>query len=108
MKEPLGQEMAIKWLTAKEGEGARDVAVRCVEDLGLRDQAPAIRKLAADADESTAVQAIGTLGRWGDESSRVIFGEAAKSKNPRVQNAAKAALKWLDGAKGGQSAVPAP
>ena len=69
---------------------------RCAEDLNLRDQAPAIRKLVGDPDESTAVQAIGTLGRWGDEASRSLFEEAAKSKNLRLQNAAKAALKRLN------------
>jgi HEAT repeat protein len=99
LKDPLGQETAVKWLTAKEGEGPRDVAIRCCEDLGLCDQAPAVRKLATDPDESTAVQAIGTLGRWGDEASRPLFEDAAKSKSLRLQNAAKAALKRLDVAR---------
>lgn len=100
--DPLGRETAAKWLSAasKEGEGARDVAIRCCEDLDLRDQAPAVRALARDPDESTAVQAIGTLGRWTDESSRPLFEEAARSKNQRLQNAARAALRRLDAANG--------
>ena len=99
LHEPMGQGTAIKWLTAQEGEGARDVAIRCMEDLNLRDQAPAIRKLATDPDESTAVQAIGTLGRWKDEASRPLFEEALKSHNQRVQKAARAALRHLVEAK---------
>ena len=99
LHEPQGQETAIKWLTAKEGEGARDLTIRCIEDLNLRDQAPAVRKLISDPDESTSVQAIGTLGRWSDEASRPLFEEALKSKSQRIQNAAKAALRRLDGAK---------
>ena len=106
LKEPLGQETAIKWLTAKEGEGTRDAAIRCLEDLNLREQMPAIRKLVSDPDESTAVQAIGTLGRWGDEASRSAFDEAAKAKSPRLQNAARAALKHLD-AKGAKAPLEA-
>jgi HEAT repeat protein len=77
-----------------------------MEDLDLRDQAPAVRKLTTDSDESTAVQAIGTLGRWGDEASRSLIEEALKSKSQRTQNAAKAALRRLDGAVKTQSGPP--
>lgn len=96
LKDAVGREAAVKWLSAKEGAGARDVAVRCVEELGLREQAPAVRKLAGDPDESTAVQAIGTLGRWGDEASRKIFEAAAKSPSARLQAAGRAALRRLE------------
>ena len=108
LHEPLGQETAIKWLTAKEGEGARDVAIRCIEDLDLHDQAPAIRKLSTDPDESTTVQAIGTLGRWKDEASRPLFEEALKSPSQRLQRAGRAALSHLEEAKAQPVETPAP
>jgi hypothetical protein len=101
LKDPLGRETAIKWLTAPEGADARDASIRCVEELNLRDQAPAIRQLAHDPDENTAVMAIATLGRWEDQASRTIFEEAVKSRSPRLQAAGKAALRHLD--KGGKS-----
>jgi hypothetical protein len=102
LKEPLGRETAVKWLSAKEGEGARDVAIRCVEELDLRDQAAAIRELVADPDESTAVAAIGVLGRWGDAASWGVIEAAGKSGSARVREAAGAALGRL-----GRGRVPA-
>ncbi len=108
LQEPLGRETAIKWLTAKEGEGARDVAIRCMEDLNLRDQAHAIRRLATDPDESTAVQAIGTLGRWKDEASRPLFEEALKSPSQRIQRAGRAAIRHLEEAKVKPAEATAP
>ncbi len=92
-------KVAVKWLSASEGEGARDLAIRCVEILGLKDQIPEIRKFLNSSSEPERKQAIVVLSQWGDEASRPAIEEAAKSKSVQLQTAAQMALKRLDEAK---------
>lgn len=98
MRESVGQSTAAGWLTAKEpsAESTRDLAIRCVYDLGLRDQIPVIRSYAYDPSEVTRIAAIVALSQWGDEDSREAFTDAADSSSIRLQRAGKAALERLD------------
>lgn len=98
MRDPIGQEAATRWLGAcnQEGEGTRDLAIRCVHELGLTEYVPVIRGYARDADETTRIAAIVALCQWGDEQSRAAFEEASKSPIVRIQRAGKAALDRLN------------
>jgi HEAT repeat protein len=98
-RQPKAQELAIKWLSDPESNGVRDLAIRCVKDLDLRDQIPTVRKYLRDADEPTRIAAIVALSQWGDQESRPAFEEAASSKSVRLQRAGTLALKTLDGKK---------
>lgn len=98
MRDPVGRTTAVGWLTAKEpsAESTRDLAIRCVYDLGLREQMPVIRPFARDPNEVTRIAAIVALSQWGDEESREAFRAAADSSSIRLQRAGKAALERLD------------
>lgn len=98
MRDPVGQTTAVGWLTAKDpkAESTRDLAIRCVYDLGLREQMPVIRPFARDSNEVTRIAAIVALSQWGDEESREAFKATADSSSIRLQRAGKAALERLD------------
>ena len=92
MKDPKGRETAVSWLTGPEGEGQRDLAIRCVKELDLKQHIPGVRKCLQDKNESVRVAAIAALSGWGDVQSRSAFEEAAMSDSPRLRRAGKAAL----------------
>lgn len=98
MRDPVGKTTAIGWLTSLEpsAETTRDLAIRCVYDLGLREQMQVIRPFARDPNEVTRIAAIVALSQWGDEGSREAFKAAADSSSIRLQRAGKAALERLN------------
>jgi len=93
---PGAEEIVLDWLTKKDDDGVRDIAIRCAYKLHLRDQIPLIRKYLYDANEVVRIAAIVTLSEWGDEDNRPAFEAAAKSMSVRLQRAGKAALERLD------------
>ena len=103
-KEPMGTGTAIKWLTsdAREREEIRDLAIRCVHELDLREHIPLIRQRARDENEVVRIAAIVALSQWGDEESRPAFQEAVESKVMRLQRAGKAAIERLNNPNGGR------
>jgi HEAT repeat protein len=78
------------------GDATRDLAIRCVQEQGLRKHLPTVRKYVRDPNDVTRIAAIVALSDWGDEESRPAFEEAAKSNVVRLQRAGKAALQRLD------------
>ena len=95
--DPKGKETAVAWLTAKEKDNVRDLAIRCLHMLSLKKYIPAIRQYLYDKNEVIRIAAIVSLSQWGDRESRDAFEKAANSKSVRLQRAGKAALKRLDG-----------
>ncbi len=96
LKEPIAREVALKWLHDEKADRVRDAAIRIVREQEIREEIPTIRKLARDPNIVVARAAIVTLARWGDEESRPIMEEAAKSSSVLLQRAGKAALARLD------------
>ena len=95
MGDPLGQETAVKWLLDDNAKGTRDLAIRCIHDLNMKEYIPTIRKYLYDPDEVIRIAAIVALSQWDDEESRPAFSAAAKSDSIRVQRAGQAALTRL-------------
>lgn len=95
--DPKGAETAIAWLNDPRPEfnAVRYIAVRCVHDLDLRAQIPAIRNCLNSNDEHTRTVAMVALSDWRDQSSRGAFEAAAFSTNPRLQRVGKSALARL-------------
>jgi transposase InsO family protein len=89
---------AVTWLNdpSPSGDATRDLAIRCVQERGLREHIPAVRKYVRDPNDVTRIAAIVALSDWGDEESRPAFEEASKSSTVRLQRAGKAALQRLD------------
>ncbi len=96
MRDPKGKEAAVSWLSGPEEKGMRDLAIRCVVDLNLRQQVPALRRCLDDKSESVRVAAIGALSRWEDRASIPAFREAAASNSPRLRRAGLAALRRMN------------
>jgi hypothetical protein len=98
MGDPAGRDAAVAWLAAERADGLRDAAIRCVRELGLREHTPRIREFLRDTNENEIVRiaAIVTLSGWGDEESRSLIEEAARSGAFRLKRAAEMALKRLD------------
>jgi HEAT repeat protein len=63
----------------------------------LREYLSAIRNLIKSSpnNEDVICQAMFTVGQWGDQESRPLLEEAAKSSRPLVKRAANTALKKL-------------
>jgi HEAT repeat protein len=101
LRGPKGTSEAVEWLngTGPEADAVRDLAIRCVGDLDLKEHVPTIRKFLSAENEVVRRQAIVTLGQMGDEESRPLLEEAAKSDKPLVKSAATAALRRLDAAR---------
>jgi HEAT repeat protein len=101
VKDPQAAKLAVELLNsaALEAGATRDLAIRCVHDLDLRDQIPAVRKYVRHPDNVIRIAAIVALSQWGDEESRPAFEEAAQSKTVRLQRAGKAAMERLDAQK---------
>jgi len=101
VKDPQGVETALKWLDdpSPDMDAVRDLCVRVVREQNLREHLPRIRELLRSPNDDVKRQAMVTVGEWGDEESRPLLEEAAKSGNPLVKSAATAALKRLDQAK---------
>jgi HEAT repeat protein len=83
IKDPKGTEAAVKWLNdeSKDMDALRDIAIRCVKDLDLKDQIPNVRKYVRDSNEVIRIAATVVLSEWGDEESRPAIREAAVSKD---------------------------
>jgi len=92
-----GKTTAVAWLTDPGTAEERDLAIRCVQDMGLKEHIPTIRKYLTDQNEPTRIAAIVALSQWKDAESRPAFEEAAKSKVVRISRAGQAALQRLDG-----------
>ena len=92
MKEEIGKETAVKWLLLDDMDDVKDLAIRCVHELGLKEHIPAIREYLKSEDEVVKIAAIVALSQWGDEESRPAFEEAAKSKSLRLRRAGQRAL----------------
>ena len=95
-KDARGCAAAVAWLTSPEAEDVRDLAIRCVKELELKEHIPEIRKHLEAKNESTRIAAIVALSQWGDEASRPAFELAAKSRVLRISRAGEAALKRMD------------
>ncbi len=102
MKDPRGRETAVRWLATSgpEFDGVRDLAIRCVYDLNLREHLPLIRNHVRNPNETIRIAAIVALSYWKDEESRSAFEDAAESSVVRLQRAGKAALIRLAGKQG--------
>lgn len=96
MDDPKGRETAVSWLLAPDAANVRDLAIRCIHKLDLREHIPTVRKYSRGPTNVIRIAAINTLSQWGDEESRLAFEEAAKSSNVRLQRAGKAAVARLD------------
>ena len=105
LKDPVGQETAVKWLgdykpiSDKPDFERGDIikqSIECVQNLGLKEHIPAIRQYAKDSNEVVRIAAIVCLSDWRDEESRPAFEAAAKSSNIRLQRCGQAALKRMD------------
>jgi len=103
--DPKGKETAIRWLTDEDATKVRDLAIRCVRELDLREHIPTIRKYLRDENEVVRIAAIVTLSQWGDEESRPAIEEAAKSGSFRLRRCAELALKRLDRAAQAQREI---
>lgn len=97
LQDPVAAPTAVAWLNepGAEADRARDLAIRCVHDLGIREQIPAIRKYLRSDSEVIRIAAIVALSDWNDLESKAAFEEAAQSKVERLQRAGKAALARL-------------
>jgi len=95
--DPMATDTALAWLKAKgpDADDNRDIAIRCVRELDLRDQLPQVRTFARSTNDTTRIAAIVALSQWGDIESRPAIEEAATSRVVRVQRCAKAALAKL-------------
>jgi len=102
--DPVGRETAVQWLTRPDspvderGE-VRDLAIRCVHELELKEHIPVIREYLRDRNEVVRIAAIVALSEWGDEASRPAFEEAAASSVVRLRRAGRGGLERLDQAK---------
>jgi len=96
LKDPIGKITAVKWLKAEDTDNVRDLAIRCVKKLDLREHIPTIRSYLSYKNSTIRIATIVALSEWGDETSRPSFEAAAKSKIYRMQKAGKAAIKRLD------------
>ncbi len=96
-RDPIATDTTLAWLKAKgpEADDNRDIAIRCVRELDLREQLPLIRSFARSTNDTTRIAAIVTLREWHDTESRPAIEEAATSTVIRVQQCAKAALAKL-------------
>ena len=103
-RDPVGRETAVQWLTEptsavdEKGE-VRDLAIRCVHELELKEHIPVIREYLRDRNEVVRIAAIVALSEWGDEASRPAFEEAAASSVVRLRRAGRGGLERLDQAK---------
>ena len=96
MRDPKAKEAAARCLLDERAEAVRDIAIRCVRELDLREHVPTIRKYLRDENDVVRIAAIVTLSQWGDEESREVIKEATKSKSFRLRRCAEMALKRLD------------
>jgi hypothetical protein len=96
MKDPKGEEAALRWLTEQDARDVRDIAIRCVHKLDLREHIPTIREHLRADNELDRIAAIVTLSQWGDEESRPAIEEATKTGSSRLRRSAEMALKRLD------------
>jgi len=94
--DPKGKETAVAWVKDPDKDNVRDLAIRCVKLLDLKQYMPTIRQYLYDKNEVIRIAAIVALSQWGDKESRSAFEKAADSKSVRLQRAGKAALKRLD------------
>jgi hypothetical protein len=96
----LGRSAAGQWLTDPKATAVRDLAIRCVREMNLRDYTDAIRASLEDTNEVVRIAAIVTLGEWGDDASRSSFQRAASSDSERLRRAGRRALEELDSTAG--------
>lgn len=100
-KDPVASATARRWLneTSEEYEAVKDLAIRSIQELDMRDEMPIIRSHLKSANEATRIASIVVLSQWGDEESRAAFEVAASSTNSRLQRAGKAAIQRLNSIK---------
>jgi HEAT repeat protein len=103
---PLAQEMdpfalavAAQSMVDPAATGMHDLCCRIAALCRLTDLTPAIRRLAAEAEEVPRIAAILALAELGDAGSRPLVERAISDANPRIAAAAKRALAVLDGKK---------
>ena len=98
LKDEKGKETAVKWLKedSPDASKSRDLTIRCVRELGLKEYLPEVRELGKSPDEATCIAALVTLSEWRDVESRPLFESAAQSRVVRLQRAGQAALKHLE------------
>jgi HEAT repeat protein len=101
LNDPAGTETALKWFAEAKPEtsGVMDLCIRVIRERDLREYLPAVRALIKSPNEDAARQAMVTVGQWGDQESRPLLEDAAKSTRPLLKRAADAALKKLDQAR---------
>ena len=96
--DPLGKTTAVAWLTDPASADVRDLAIRCVKELELKEHIPEIRKHLHSPDEPARIAAIVALSQWKDQASRPAIEKSAASGSHRLRRAAKAALERMGGA----------
>jgi len=97
LKDLKGISTAIAWLKAENTDSIKDLSIRCIRDLNLREYIPEIRKLTAHKNVNVQVAALNTLAHWEDNEAKGLFEKALKSENTRLLRAGKAGLKSLNG-----------
>jgi hypothetical protein len=100
LKDPVGIETAVKWLTYKSADDFErgyilNQAIRCVGDLDLKENLPTIRKYARDPNNTVRIAAIVVLSNWNDVESLPAMQEAAEAKDPLVKKCGQEALKRM-------------
>ncbi|MEO5367584.1 MAG: hypothetical protein H7831_14760 [Magnetococcus sp. WYHC-3] len=93
---PEGKRMAAQWFSDPAAEDKRDLAIRCMALLNMRERIPEIRGYLRATNVAVRLAAIAALSDWGDMESRGAFEEAANSAQERLQHAGKLALMKLD------------
>ena len=95
--DPLGEKTAVEWLHDDERTKVRDLTIRCVRELGLKEHLPRVREIVGDEDETETARAaaIFTLSQWEDRESLPVIRQAARARSLRVQKAAGAAIRRL-------------
>lgn len=92
MRDPAGEEWAVRMLRDDEGKDIRDLAIRCVKLRGKTQCIPKIREYLRDQNEAVRIAAIVALSEWKDEESVDAFKAAADSQSARLRRAGERAL----------------
>ena len=91
----VGVKIATNALSDPDWFFAKDLLIRLIFDLDLKDQIPTIRALIRDPDESVQIAALYVLGQWRDVTSAKAIEDSTHSSTVRVQKAAELAFQRL-------------
>lgn len=91
----VGVQIATHGLADPNWFSEKDLLIRLIFDLDLKDQIPTIRALIRDPDESVQIAALYVLGQWRDVTSAKAIEDSTHSSTVRVQKAAELAFQRL-------------